>query len=450
MTSAIRLPESESHLEAAKRKINREPGRVLDQLRAFRDWCDAQGLTPLAGAGFPLRPLYISRHHLHGLAESLFQIAAALRDEILRNVRDDPAPHPFLTDPLDFTRADLDSALRDASALRILRPDGFLFPDRFALTELNPANGGLLSLTYTETVLSYLHRFSTLSSLDTLSPLSALIALLRSVAGVESPRCALLSPTFDLGSVADWTQAVRDQVGFAPRLLREHGIAPVIVDETQLALQNGRATTEDGAAVDVIFNTTTGLGFFECPEPFNGSLAQWRGPKLGCTPIVEPLAVLALDKGALPTLTVTCGHHWSTSVEGFHVEIPDIGYPDELSMRALRTEKDKWVMKRSFRDKDTVTGISRGERQWDKLVRHAAEQGREYVFQRYVSMPVAEIPIAVDDSHIEWIEARVEISPFIIDGKYSGAMFRYAPDEEGIVMSPPPAGMGFGAVSAVD
>jgi hypothetical protein len=34
------------------------------------------------------------------------------------------------------------------------------------------------------------------------------------------------------------------------------------------------------------------------------------------------------------------------------------------------------------------------------------------------------------------------LSPFLVDGRYVGAIARYAPDAEGLIMSPPPENMG--------
>ena len=49
---------------------------------------------------------------------------------------------------------------------------------------------------------------------------------------------------------------------------------------------------------------------------------------------------------------------------------------------------------------------------------------------------------------IHWIDVRVEVSPFIVDGEYCGAIARYAPDAQGLILSPPPADMGMTIVQS--
>ena len=43
---------------------------------------------------------------------------------------------------------------------------------------------------------------------------------------------------------------------------------------------------------------------------------------------------------------------------------------------------------------------------------------------------------------------RFEVSPFIIDGDYAGAFVRYAPDREGVLLSPSPGDVGMTLVLA--
>ena len=67
--------------------------------------------------------------------------------------------------------------------------------------------------------------------------------------------------------------------------------------------------------------------------------------------------------------------------------------------------------------------------------------GRDYVLQPYERMSVAELPV-VRGGRIEWVDFSVELSLFIYQGQYGGGFARVMPAAEGLVMSPPPAGLG--------
>jgi hypothetical protein len=68
--------------------------------------------------------------------------------------------------------------------------------------------------------------------------------------------------------------------------------------------------------------------------------------------------------------------------------------------------------------------------------------------QRYLRLPRTTLPVSRDGVTIEWIPVRVELSPFVIEGAYAGAIARYAPDAEGLILSPPPPEMGMTMVYA--
>jgi len=111
-----------------------------------------------------------------------------------------------------------------------------------------------------------------------------------------------------------------------------------------------------------------------------------------------------------------------------------------------RLHREDFVLKRSFVDKHTFAGIATGGRLWNRMLERALAEGG-YLLQGYRPMSQATVPVLLDE-RIEWLPVRFEVSPFIIDGAFAGAMVRYGPDVDGVVLSPPPDGMGFGLVYA--
>ena len=103
------------------------------------------------------------------------------------------------------------------------------------------------------------------------------------------------------------------------------------------------------------------------------------------------MACLLLGKASLPWLRTSGRTLGKSEEDGFRVEIPETDFPD------------------SSRD----------------------------IIQKYSPLPQIRFPV-LNESTLEWVPVSFEISPFLIDGVYSGALIRYSA-RDGSILSPSPA-----------
>ncbi|MBI5543528.1 MAG: hypothetical protein HY901_06535, partial [Deltaproteobacteria bacterium] len=228
----------------------------------------------------------------------------------------------------------------------------------------------------------------------------------------------------------------------AVRMLGVAGIDSRLVTEQDLVVGRGGAVRLRGGRreVDLVAMITIGTSFMDEPERLLGDLAHLRGPKVGRARLVKPLASLAMDKGTIPFLSTLPG--WPVrGPGGYRSELIETGFPHPEFAPEYRRHRERYVLKRSFDGKDTRIGISTDAKTWDKTLKVATE-GADYVIQEYVPLPRTTMPVIYRGKSIEWIPVRVELSPFVVEGRYAGAIARYAPDADGLVLSPPPRGMG--------
>jgi len=183
------------------------------------------------------------------------------------------------------------------------------------------------------------------------------------------------------------------------------------------------------------------------PELLTGSLKHVRGTRVGNVPLIKPLASLLMDKGTMPLMQET--QQWpQTSESGFHFDLASTAFPSREHAAEYRHNQAAYVLKRAFDGKHTVIGCKAGGREWNKVLDDAL-RGQDYIIQEYVPLPRTRMPISTDGKTIHWVDVRVEVSPFIIDGEYRGAIARYAPDAQGLILSPPPPDMGMTIVYSV-
>ena len=168
----------------------------------------------------------------------------------------------------------------------------------------------------------------------------------------------------------------------------------------------------------------------------------WTGARVGKTPLLSPLSGLCLDKGTLPWVA----RHLPSS--DFRIEIPETHVPTAEREVEYRLTREKWVLKRAFDGKDTHAGCSTPGRVWNKVVARALASGG-YIMQDYKPMPTSLVPVSRDGETIDWVPVSFELSPFLVEGRFAGGAVRYAPQAAGLVMSPPPPGMGFALAAAV-
>jgi hypothetical protein len=266
------------------------------------------------------------------------------------------------------------------------------------------------------------------------------------------PFVALLMHHEEHEIILSWPERVIRLIAYFSRRLTERGIASAIVHEDELVVDAaGHARTRDGTRVDLVFQIPIGTHFLYAPERFDDELAHLSGTHVGDAPFLMPLAHLTIDKGTMPRIAALDG--WPIVLDdGTEVRAIDTVYPDDLDARTLRLEKDKFLVKRSFEGKDTHIGIGSPARRWNRVVDGIfADDGAhcgDYVVQPYVPLPVTDMPI-LRDGRIEIVPVAVELSLFILDGAHVGTFARYAPQADGVVLSPPPDDMGFTLISLV-
>ncbi len=447
----MRLPEEPNAVAAFERAIKNEPSAVIDAVGSFLLKERELDISTLTGVGLPLRPIAIEGARLRSIARGTLRLAERARAILLERHRAGDDLHEVLGVPRPFYGAtDFAASLQAPWALAAMRPDGFLFDDGFRVTELNAVNGALLSTAYAAAMhlvtTEYLPLWAdpALRKERLVRSFDGLTDVLRATAGVLRPRIALMMPSQDTFGAIEWGERVHQQLAWAPRLLREVGFDPVVVEETGVVVdREGVArTAADGLQVDLVYLVTTALGLFDDPARLapGGDLSALRGPRVGQAPLVLPLAGMAFEKGMLAELA-------KEPPQEDDVLVIPTEYPDRDRLPLYRTHKDELVLKRSFKDKHTFVGLKEPGRRWNWILEKVFDgRERDYLFQEYVSMPTTTLPVLIDGKHIEHVEVRVELSPFIFGGELRGAMVRYAPDAEGIVMSPPPDGMGFGLV----
>src|SRR5262249_37800663 len=153
-----------------------------------------------------------------------------------------------------------------------------------------------------------------------------------------------------------------------------------------------------------------------------------------------PLAGLLVDKGALPLVGALCPFREAS--DGFQFESAPTEFPCWNRPERYLDDQEDWVVKRSFDGKDTTVGVTSEPGRWRAAVGRASSDLGS-AGQRYVSLPRAEVPVLVDEAHLEWVASRVELSSFIYDGAFGGVGVRHAPDAEGLVMTDFPEGYGY-------
>ncbi len=444
------LPEDQTYVEAYDRALREHGSAMLEEAAALMERYAARGITTIKGAGFPLRPLFVPRRLLEAIGCSLTEGFERLRIALLDHL-DDPAwleehlPIP----PSLFKHLNFRESLSKEAFFSVLRPDGFLFADRYALIEPNFGNGSLISNAYTEILFDYFQGSTVFRELGWSStpldrPFQRLLEMIRSrlPAGKERHFVALFCHHWEHQVIQTWEERVIQQLYLAQQVMAAQGIDTRVVYEDGFLIDESGQThlKEDGQRVDLVLQFTIGTSFMDEPWLFEDALAHLTGAKIGDAPLIKPLASLCIDKGILPLMNTLGGWPISTE-EGFRVEIPWTVYPQSEEATHYRLAKDEYVLKRAYDGKDTHVGISTAGRLWNRVLAQALES-KAYVLQRYQPMSQTIMPMCFDGKHIEWVPVRVELSPFLVDGRYAGAIARYAPEAEGLVMSPPPENMG--------
>ena len=458
MTLSDRLPQDKHFVEEFDRHLKLNVSEVRDYTYEFHRRWESKGVTTLRGTGWTVRPFFLPANRLHFVAAAFHSALNSLRSKLMEAAHTKGAItrllpfHPQFEDCFDIA----DGAASPAFSAHF-RPDGFLFEDRFVLSEINYGNGIIVSCGYTEAVADYwsIHPVVKQLGYDVEKlhrrPLPWLINVARRFARpVLRPRVALLANSEEWQTILSFPKRVVDQINFVRDQFQRAGLRPRIVDEHGVAVdQKGQLRfVEDGERVDLLMFITVCVSFMDKPELLKpgGDLSHFARARIGDVWLLKPLMGLIVDKGSLPLMgTLDCSQLMS---DGFRFEIAMTEFPRAQGAATYFDSRNDWIIKRSFDGKDTHIGVLHTERQWRECVEAAAEDF-DYVMQRYVSMPRTEVPVLVDEEHLEWIPSRVELSTFIYDGAYGGAGARHAPDAEGLIMTDFPKDYGYSSVFSV-
>lgn len=228
--------------------------------------------------------------------------------------------------------------------------------------------------------------------------------------------------------------------------MSERGWDSEIVHESDVYLDQEQCPVHrpTGKKLDLIAHVTINTSFMDEPQRMSEDFKIWAGTHVGKAPLYKPLAALVFDKGTLTWLQDVP----EPPCEEYSVPVAQTEFPQAAKAAEYRLGRDEWVLKRAFDGKDTHVGRSAAGRAWNRAV-NGALGSKEYIIQRYEAMPRTVLPITHDGESVEWVEVCFEFSPFLIAGRFAGACVRYAPAAEGLIMSPPPEGMGFGVVAVV-
>jgi hypothetical protein len=440
-------PERVDLVEAIHHTIASDPEAVLRRAREFRQQILDRGIDLMPWEGWPLRPFFFPLASLRSLAEQLTAALAGWRREAAQASPQQLARRLGLD--LEFlSRIETAETFLAPEFASYLRPDGFFHSDRYDLVELNFANGLIVSNAYTEILADYHAQDPGLPWEGPPRPFQAYLDHLQSQLTktcADRPLIGLLSFREEYQTIHSWEKRVADMLLLGRQLFERRGLDTVLLHERDVVLDSqGRAVVRSsGQPLDLIVQITINTSFMDRPELFESDFSLWKGARVGDTPLLSPLCGLCLDKGTLPWVA----EHLPRGGP-FSIEVPSTHPPTaerEVEYRLSRTE---WVLKRAFDGKDTHAGCSTPGRQWNKVVARAIANGG-YVMQRYRPMPTTVVPMTPDGETLHWLEVSFELSPFIIDGRFAGGAVRYAPRAPGLVMSPPPPGMGFALAAAV-
>lgn len=453
-----RIPEHHDLTAEADRLLSVHLSEVRDYTLGFHERVKEEGIILIDGPGWAVRPVFLPAGRLEFVGSAFHAAMESLRREILSLADDaDALAEKFPFCPGFANAVAVRAGCESPHFLSYFRPDGFLFEDRYVLSEINFGNGIWVSAAYTELTSEYWSRHPVLVrmglDLDRHNPrpFQHYIATVRRAARqVERPRIALLAHSLELAELRGFPERVFRQIEFGMRRFEDTGMSVRIVDENGLALDRlgNPVFSDDGLPVDLVMLITVNTSFLDNPPlmQVGGRLRPFGQPNIGGTAVLKPLAGLLMDKGALPRLCQLGARH--VMADGFAFDVAHTEFPCENLPGYYENDRDGWVLKRAWDGKDTHPGIKRSDAEWIRTVSKASRD-HSYVAQRYVSMPKGRLPVLLDGQHLEWVESRIELSSFMFGDRNVGSGVRHAPDAEGHVMTDFPEGYGYTTALAI-
>lgn len=432
-------------------ELKANPQEALEASAAVRQYFAEKNHTILEWVGWPLRPLFIPRKTLQFISRAMVEQLEKTRLALLE-VCEDPKRLADIS-PLnpDFYRTiDMRGGLEAPCFLEYIRPDGFLYEDRWVWSEINFGNGAIVSSSYQEVVHELFSRCPILQKIGATQfdrPFQAYIDWVGShaVDGEGPVRIGLLAHQGEWQTILNWPEKIVAQIYAAQEMFAAKGLQTFIVDETALELRDSHCFYQ-GEPLQGLCMITIGSTFMDDLDRLGTELKFLTGAQVANLPFLKPLASLAMDKGAMEWMTRNLT--WPLEEDGFKMEIAATEFPHTGRAAEYRLNRENFVLKRSYEGKDTLMGITTPGRVWNRTLDRALKTW-EYIIQDYSSLPVTTVPITKDGKTIEWVEVQVELSPFIVRGEYAGCMARYAPTRDGVILSPAPDDMGMTSVYAV-
>ncbi len=414
----LKALEDEARVEAYEHQLRVHLGPFIEHIRTVDHHFFPSGGSCLGGQAWPLRPLFLERRKLDYLSQALYDELAKCQDRLLRASADlDTLCRELRLDSRFLKALDPSGGLANKELLSVFRPDGFYHSDRFLISELNLGPGLEVSLLYTDVLHRILARSPVMTALgwapEAISrPFETYLNRLGPL-GSETTRVVFFSP--ELEQVHAWEQTLLLQ------LCRESGLEAILTN------QEG-----DWEGCDLVVRFTVGETYLENPDRLQSSSFR------------DSMAAFLFGKGLLPWLHENFSP--AAGPEGFELELLSTEWPNPEQVSRYRLNKDDYVLKRAWLGKQTAVGCSSHGRAWNSLLALTLEK-QTHVLQSYHPLPVVLMPVLVDN-RVERIPVRFELSPFIIEGRYAGALVRYAPDREGVILSPSPPDLGFTMVYA--
>lgn len=391
---------------------------------------------------WPLRPLFLDEKRVQDICCGLKNMLERFRQELLGALaRPRELQQKLHLGPETLAAFRWETTLHDPDLLSAFRPDGFLYEDRYLVSEFNVGGGLMATLAYTELLHDLLYEGPVQQSLawgdpHPGRPFQAYLKLLgRRLQGVSEPTVALLMPSEEKDQVYDWEYELFFQ------LFDRAKIRHLLVDERELYLDGQGALRE--TSTDHLVHAVIALTTGECYLPQAQRLQQITeklSSKNQRHVTLHPYSCLGFGKGCLPWLSEKEALS-EPKKDSFPVELASSHWPDQERGDEYRLEKERWVLKKAWSGKNTFVGCSSHGRVWNRALGEALSSS-ESILQEYTSLPKIVLPCLIEGRSIERIPVRFELSPFIIDGDYAGALVRYAPDMEGLVLSPSPADLG--------
>jgi hypothetical protein len=422
-------------LKAREKEIVEHHARFQEQLKKER-------ATPRLGQGFPLRPVFLPRALLSKLGVELHRTFRALQKAVARHAGNPVALQQATGLPREWFEHLPRETLRSPAVCSVLRPDGFLSQHGFTITELNTGNGTLISNAYTD----LLHRFFQGSPVmegfggTWYRPVQDVIALVHKTVGHQRGRLGLFLQKEEHAMILGWEERYIQQARLAVKLFCDAGFDAQLMDDRHLEMARGKLFFKRGQQrhrVSGLVLVSSSATLLDRPKDL-ARHPYLLGLRAGDAPIIKPLAAVMFEKSAMPLL------------RELHVLPRPLGGGMQLSMQdtdtlhpegaaTYRLHREGLVLKRAFEGKDTIVGCATSGREWNHHVERALRHGG-YVVQEFAEMPQAVLPMVLG-KRIEWLPVRVEMSPFLVGGRFSGAIVRYAPLQTGPVYSPPPPDM---------